>query len=114
MDGTAIPGGWMDKNWVQVGYQLAGSLAEAAWSFVWTFLLCFAMQKIPGLHLRLKEEDEIMGADIATMGETYYTINIGSATSDRSLVGYGYPPANNDRRGRKIEPVVITRPLNKL
>jgi len=33
---TVIPGGWLDRNWVQLGYQVAESCAGMAYSFVMT------------------------------------------------------------------------------
>lgn len=112
LDSTIIPGGWLNGNWVQVGYQLAASLAIAAWSFVLTFIICFAMQKIPYMHLRLKESDELAGMDYATMGETHYTVGMpGSAGSENSMIpngGIGYRQHFNRPKG-KIEPVTIIR-----
>ncbi|KAF9579211.1 hypothetical protein BGW38_004619, partial [Lunasporangiospora selenospora] len=53
LDGTTeIKGGWLDRNWIQVAYQLADSAAGLAWSFTVTFLILFIMNKIPGLALR--------------------------------------------------------------
>lgn len=116
LDGATINGGWMDGHWMQVGYQMAGSLTVAAWSFFWSFLLSFGMQKIPGIYLRLKEEDELMGMDLATMGEEHYTVHLPtSAGSDRSIVSQGPGQlARKNQPRRKIDPVIINRPLNKL
>lgn len=33
---TVIPGGWLDRHWVQLGYQVADSAAGFAYSFVMT------------------------------------------------------------------------------
>jgi ammonium transporter, Amt family len=33
---TRIKGGWLDRNWAQVGYQLANSIAGMSYSFVVT------------------------------------------------------------------------------
>ena len=33
---TVIPGGWLDHNYIQLGYQLADSVAGMAYSFVMT------------------------------------------------------------------------------
>lgn len=76
LDGTKIAGGWVEGNWMQVPYQLAGSFAAAVWSFCWTCAIVFTMQKIPGLHLRMNPEEELLGDsngrrsnDTAEMGE---------------------------------------------
>ncbi|KAI9271481.1 ammonium transporter AmtB-like domain-containing protein [Phascolomyces articulosus] len=72
LDGTEIDGGWMNQNWVQVGYQFADATAGAAWAFCMTFIICFIMNKIPGLSLRVSEEDEIQGLDVTEIGESAY------------------------------------------
>ncbi|PKS11131.1 hypothetical protein jhhlp_002892 [Lomentospora prolificans] len=65
LDGVTVTneGGWYAQNFKQVGYQLAAALACAAWSFFISCLLLFVINKIPGLHLRVREEDEIQGLD---------------------------------------------------
>lgn len=68
LDGMKIAGGWVEGNWMQVPYQLAGSFAGAGWSFGWTFLIVIIMQKIPKLRLRLDPDEELLG-DMAEMGE---------------------------------------------
>ncbi|KAI6785467.1 ammonium transporter [Emericellopsis cladophorae] len=60
---TGNPGGWWNRHWAQMGYQLAAALTCAAWSFGVSCLLLFIIDKIPGLHLRASEEDELMGLD---------------------------------------------------
>ncbi|KAK0562592.1 hypothetical protein OC861_005241 [Tilletia horrida] len=69
-DGSAlIPGGWINHHWVQLGYQLADSCAGFAWSFVVTFILLFAIDRIPGCHFRTSEQDETVGIDLSQVGE---------------------------------------------
>ncbi|KAI8811223.1 ammonium transporter AmtB-like domain-containing protein [Cladochytrium replicatum] len=76
LDATAIPGGWLDGNWIQVGYQLAGSFAIAGWSFVVSYLLLFLINLlgsiIPALKVRADEEEEDLGLDVSHLGETAY------------------------------------------
>ncbi|KAI9801035.1 MAG: ammonium transporter Amt1 [Sarcosagium campestre] len=73
LDGfTVIPGGWLNRNWVQLGYQLADSVAGFAYSFGGTCLILFIMNLIPGLSLRASEEDEVLGIDDAEIGEFAY------------------------------------------
>ncbi|KAH6908776.1 ammonium transporter [Coprinopsis sp. MPI-PUGE-AT-0042] len=69
---TIIPGGWLDKNWAQLGYQVAGSAAGFAYSFVVTTAILWVMHYIPGLRLRASELAEILGIDNAEMGEFAY------------------------------------------
>ncbi|KAI8806308.1 ammonium transporter family-domain-containing protein [Cladochytrium replicatum] len=65
-------GGWLDGNFKQVGYQLAATLASASWAFTITYIICFTMDRIPGLRLRVKDKTEKMGLDITQMGEMAY------------------------------------------
>lgn len=72
-DGSAlIPGGWINHHWVQLGYQLADSAFTLAWSFSITLILLFVIDRIPGLHFRTSENDEIVGIDLAQIGEPAY------------------------------------------
>ncbi|KAF9585634.1 hypothetical protein BGW38_001457 [Lunasporangiospora selenospora] len=73
LDGvTVIKGGWLDRNWIQVAHQLADSAAGLSWSFGVTFIILVIMNKIPGLSLRAKPEQEHTGMDIAELGEACY------------------------------------------
>ncbi|KEY81006.1 ammonium transporter Mep2 [Aspergillus fumigatus] len=64
-----IPGGWLNHNWVQLGYQLADSVTGFAYSFFGSCLILFLINLVPGLSLRATEEDEILGIDDAEIGE---------------------------------------------
>lgn len=64
-----IAGGWVNHNWVQLGYQLADSISGGCYSFVMTTLILFILNLTPGLHLRATEEAEILGIDDAEIGE---------------------------------------------
>jgi Amt family ammonium transporter len=67
-----IKGGWLNHNWIQLGYQLADSFSGGAYSFVGTTLILFLLNLIPGMHLRATEEAEILGIDDAEIGEFAY------------------------------------------
>lgn len=67
-----IAGGWLNHHWVQLGYQVADSVAGGTYSFVGTCLILFIMNLIPGLRLRATEEAEILGIDDAEIGEFAY------------------------------------------
>lgn len=70
LDGvTEIPGGFLNHNYIQLGYQLADSVSGGAYSFILTTAILFIMNLIPGLHLRASEEAEILGIDDAEIGE---------------------------------------------
>lgn len=64
-----IDGGWINHNWVQLGYQLADSVSGFAYSFVLTMILLFLIDRIPGCHFRVSEEEEVLGIDLAQTGE---------------------------------------------
>ncbi|KAL2195212.1 ammonium transporter AmtB-like domain-containing protein [Corynascus similis CBS 632.67] len=73
LDGsTKIPGGWVNHNWVQLGYQIADSVAGFAYSFVMTCVILFLMNLIPGLSLRVSAEEEDTGLDDGELGEFAY------------------------------------------
>jgi Amt family ammonium transporter len=73
LDGyTVIPGGWLNHNWVQLGYQLADSVTGGTYSFFGSCIILFIINLIPGLHLRVTEEAEVMGMDDAEIGEFAY------------------------------------------
>ncbi|KAL1644757.1 ammonium transporter Amt1 [Diplodia intermedia] len=77
LDGsTEIDGGWLNHNWVQLGYQLADSVAGGAYSFGGTCIILGALgflgTWIPALRLRATEEEEILGIDDVEIGEFAY------------------------------------------
>lgn len=69
---TAIPGGWFNHNWVQLGWCIAAGTCGFAWSLTVTTILCWIFHYIPGLRLRSGEEEEIVGIDDAYLGEYAY------------------------------------------
>jgi len=72
-DGIATnPGGWFDHHWIQLGIQLADSVAGLSYSFTVTTIILWIMHFIPGMRFRASEEAEILGIDDAEMGEFAY------------------------------------------
>ncbi|KAJ6484038.1 ammonium transporter AmtB-like domain-containing protein [Mycena sanguinolenta] len=70
LDGySSIPGGWINGHYIQLGYQLAGCAAILSYSFTVTAVLLFVMNKVPGLRLRVSEEEETNGLDFHEIGE---------------------------------------------
>jgi Amt family ammonium transporter len=74
LDGyTVIDGGWLNHNWIQLGYQLADSFSGGAYSFFGTCLILGALDFIgrfvPALRLRATEEEEALGIDDVEIGE---------------------------------------------
>lgn len=71
LDGvTEIDGGWIDGNFRQIGLQIAACLSVTAWTGVFTAIICFVVDHIPGLQLRASAEGEEMGMDLYEMAET--------------------------------------------
>lgn len=55
--------GGMDGVGVQVGRQLAEIVAIASYSFVVSCILLYILKFIPGMHLRVSNEAEMLGLD---------------------------------------------------
>ncbi|GAA5945587.1 hypothetical protein JCM3775_000532 [Rhodotorula graminis] len=73
LDGyTVIPGGWLDGNYIVVGYQFAYICAVWGWTFVMSYILMTLINLIPGCKFRVDEEGEIIGVDDVEMGEWSY------------------------------------------
>lgn len=73
LDGvTEINGGWLDHHYVQLWFQIAGTLASSAYAFVVTAVLLIIINRIPGLHLRISKEEEEAGLDVTEHDEFAY------------------------------------------
>ncbi|KAI9805793.1 MAG: ammonium transporter Amt1 [Sarcosagium campestre] len=73
LDGfSEIPGGWVNRNWIQLAYQLADCVTGFSYSFFGTCIILFIMNMIPGLSLRASEEAEVDGIDDVELGEFAY------------------------------------------
>lgn len=64
--------GWVNRNFVQLGYQIADCCAGFSWSFVLTCIILFLINLIPGLKLRVEAEEEELGIDDCQLGEFAY------------------------------------------
>ena len=67
-----------------------------------TYLICFVMNKIPHLSLRLENEAELLGTDMAQMGESAYYDFIENAVSNSPR------PHDKNDGGEDIELKVVT------
>jgi Amt family ammonium transporter len=77
LDGvTVIPGGWLNRHWVQLAIQLADSVTGMAYSFAMTCLILLSMsflsRWLPSMRLRASAAEEEMGIDDAELGEFAY------------------------------------------
>jgi Amt family ammonium transporter len=90
--------GGMDGVGVQVGRQLAEIVAIASYSFTVSCVLLYALKFIPGMHLRVSSEAEMMGLDADQFGDNEqigdwsmfeqhaYEANMSSASSQSAAV----------------------------
>lgn len=69
-------GGWITGHYMQIVYQLAGSIAILSWSFTVSMMILWVMNQIPGLELRLKEQEELDGVDVVEIGEELWPLPI--------------------------------------
>lgn len=75
-------GGWLSHHYVQLGWQLADLCAGFSWTFVFTCIILFIMNLIPGLSLRASESDELKGIDDAEIGEFAYDFVLAARDCD--------------------------------
>jgi len=63
LDGVSSAPGGIDGNGIQVGKQFAEITAISSYSFIVSCALLYILKWIPGMHLRVSEESEMMGLD---------------------------------------------------
>lgn len=81
-----------DRNWIQLGKQVAWAVVGITWTFVITYAIMFLINLVPGLHFRATEEAEIVGMDEVELGE--YVADY--AFFDRDLEGQYQHPGFKD------------------
>ncbi|KIV93704.1 hypothetical protein PV10_04900 [Exophiala mesophila] len=92
VSGDAYAGGWWEHNWIQMGYQLAAAVTCASWSFVISCILLFVINKIPGCHIRAKDEDELRGLDFKYLSDAHWDdLMVDSHPPASSTVHEGVP-----------------------
>jgi Amt family ammonium transporter len=84
-DGSAINGGWISQNFIQLGYQVAGTVATAAYSFIISAVLLLIIDRIPGLNLRATDFEEVSGLDHFQLGDEAYLMS-GGTSGKKSVV----------------------------
>lgn len=63
-----IEGGWLDRHWMQVPYQLAWIAFATAWTAVGTFVIMFVIDHIPYCQFRTTDDGETCGLDEVECG----------------------------------------------
>lgn len=65
-------GGFLDGNYVLIGWQIAAIVSASAYAFVMSAIIAKIIDLIPGLKLRASEEAELLGMDDDQHGEFSY------------------------------------------
>ncbi|EGW31476.1 low affinity high capacity ammonium permease [Spathaspora passalidarum NRRL Y-27907] len=107
---TDHEGGWLDHNWKQLYIQIAYILAVAAYSAVVTAILCFVIDKIPGLHLRIDYNAEEVGVDEDQIGEFAYDY----VEVRRDFLDWGNPQVNPNLQAHSIHEGMIDNQLVRI
>jgi Amt family ammonium transporter len=129
LDGyTVISGGWLNRHWIQLGYQLADSFTGGAYSFIGTCLILGALdfigKYVPALRLRATEEEEAAGIDDVEIGEFAYDYveltrevkipeeeEVDEGMSTHSLEGHGAGMAMTSQHEKNQESVDSSQQL---
>ncbi|KAK4653416.1 hypothetical protein QC762_507100 [Podospora pseudocomata] len=98
VSGASYEGGWWNRNFRQMGLQLAGATTCAAWSFFVSCLLLFVINKIPGLHIRATEEQEVRGLDLNYLEDLDFEDGLGHGC----MISEGASPHSNTPPQREI------------
>jgi Amt family ammonium transporter len=118
LDGsTEIKGGWMNHNWIQIGYQFADATAGALWSFVITYIILFCMNRVPGLSLRVDPKDEIDGLDMTEIGELAYfhvekIVGIDTETGVQTIITKEIKRLSDEEEKERIDAVTLERAMS--
>lgn len=116
-DGALDAPGGLDGNGVQVAKQLAEIAAIAGYSFTVSFILLFILKYIPGMHLRVSEEAEIIGLDL----DQFFDEQIGDwsifdqnplKTNDNSAIGSASASAAGSASGLPEKTTADSKQMN--
>ena len=101
---TDHDGGWLDHHYSQLYRQIAYILATLGYSAVMTAVLCFVINKIPGLKLRLEYDGEERGVDEDQIGEFAYDY----VEVRRDFLDWGHPSDTAPHlKSQAIDPQVV-------
>ncbi len=95
---TLQPGGWLNHHYRLLYVQVAYIVACAAYSFVVSFILAFAINMMPGLGLRVSSQCEVIGLDNALEED----ITDFAEVKFKDL----QPPAATVQKGEGVEPSI--------
>lgn len=69
---SGLTGGFLDGNYVLLGWQIAAIVSGSAYAFVMSAIIAKLIDLVPGLKLRASEEAELLGMDDDQHGEFSY------------------------------------------
>lgn len=69
---SGATGGFVDGNYVIIGWQIAAIVSASAYAFVMSAIIAKIIDLVPGLKLRASEEAELLGMDDDQHGEFSY------------------------------------------
>lgn len=103
---TVIPGGWLDGNFVQLGWQICWILFCTGWTAAGTFCVMFIIDHIPGLHFRADDEGELAGLDDTECGEVSWACLhvLQSLTNSLAQFCYDFAAHERDLEGNYVVP----------
>lgn len=67
---TDIEGGWINGHFVQLGHQIAAWTSIVIWTAVFTYIIIFIVDHIPGCKVTADADAQEMGMDLYEMSET--------------------------------------------
>jgi len=109
VSGTTYEGGWWNRNFRQLGLQLAGATTCAVWSFVVSCILLFIINKIPGCHIRASEEHEIRGLDHKYLEDVDFEDPYGDNSGNECMISAPNVsrPAGSPRSAGPVVPIQV-------
>ncbi|KJY00040.1 ammonium transporter like protein [Zymoseptoria brevis] len=107
--------GAINGNGVQIGYNLAGIVAIAAYSFTMTSIILLVLKYIPGVGLRVSAEDEMMGLDAVhfadeEIGDWEYMKGTRSTLNGRDVAEQSRRVSSAGSKEREAESTSATSP----
>ena len=93
-------GGFIDGNFVILGWHIAGIVAASSYAFVMSAIIAKLIDLVPGLKLRASEEAELLGMDDDQHGEFSYDY----VEVRRDFLAWSPPSDEPANEGEVIEP----------
>lgn len=96
LDGVTLASGGIDGNGIQIAKQMAEIGAIASWSFTISFIFLMIMKYIPGLHLRVTDEAEMIGLDLDQFSDEVvgeWAVFTDETTGRQASITHGVAPA---------------------